>query len=117
MAMTHERYQELKKLLEERQRASFDEVEKIRQDKKPDPIDLELLRIWNETLDRIDEALKALEAGKYGICSGCGREIRLSYLRAVMFATQCERCSAENSRLAARRARRKNQMPLLAAAE
>jgi DnaK suppressor protein len=37
----------------------------------------------------IDEALRRIDAGTYGICAACGREIPLSRLDAVPWATLC----------------------------
>jgi DnaK suppressor protein len=37
----------------------------------------------------IDEALRRIDAGTYGVCAICGREIPLSRLDAVPWATLC----------------------------
>jgi len=38
---------------------------------------------------RIDEALRRLEEGTYGICQDCDREIPAPRLKALPFATRC----------------------------
>jgi DnaK suppressor protein len=44
------------------------------------------------TLLRIEEALSRIEAGNYGVCSNCGREIRAGRLRAMPWARYCIDC-------------------------
>jgi DnaK suppressor protein len=43
-------------------------------------------------LAEIDEALARIEAGTYGTCVTCGREIPLERLEAIPYATQCIDC-------------------------
>jgi RNA polymerase-binding transcription factor len=57
-------------------------------------VELALVEMKSETLARIDEALRRLENGSYGICDECGREIAEARLRAVPFATRCLACQA-----------------------
>lgn len=45
-------------------------------------------------LDEIDEALARLDAGSYGVCAGCGRDIPLDRLRARPMATTCVQCAS-----------------------
>jgi DnaK suppressor protein len=45
-----------------------------------------------ETLARIDEALRGLDRGTYGVCAHCGGDIPLSRLRALPFALRCVAC-------------------------
>ena len=65
-------------------------------------IEFELLQMRSETLSRIDEALVRLDAGKYGSCFACDREIARRRLRALPFAVRCqeceERCEIEQNR-------------------
>jgi DnaK suppressor protein len=42
-----------------------------------------------EALAAIDDALRRIEQGTYGICERCGREIGIERLRAVPYATLC----------------------------
>lgn len=57
-------------------------------------LDFALLQMKHETLTRIDEALRRLDAGRYGACAGCGREIAARRLRALPFAVRCLPCAA-----------------------
>lgn len=41
---------------------------------------------------RIDDALMRLDAGKYGSCLECAREISEQRLRALPFAVRCQAC-------------------------
>ena len=44
------------------------------------------------TLLRIEEAITRIDAGTYGICSNCSREIRAGRLRAMPWARYCIDC-------------------------
>jgi DnaK suppressor protein len=55
-------------------------------------IDLALLQINGEIVDRITDALARLEAGSYGACNECGEEIAEKRLRALPFAPRCRNC-------------------------
>ena len=59
-------------------------------------IDLALLQIRAETLRRIDAALGRLEAGTYGCCVECAKEIAERRLRALPFAVRCQACEAKH---------------------
>ena len=48
-----------------------------------------LVQMKADTLGRIDEALRRLEAGTYGQCAECGREIPEARLKALPFAVLC----------------------------
>jgi DnaK suppressor protein len=123
--MTHSRHAELKTMLEMRRRAIEAQVQqKIRAfrdtesadttrmptDLSDDPaqedIDFALVEMQAQTLDRIDRALKRLQAGEYGICDECEEEIPEVRLRAMPFATRCRGCqeAAEQSEARQRRA-------------
>lgn len=49
-------------------------------------------------LAEIDEALARIDAGTYGVCVGCGREIALERLEAIPYATQCIDCKRREER-------------------
>jgi len=51
-----------------------------------------------ETIDDIDEALKNLEEGSYGICEGCGDRIPVKRLKVMPFATCCIHCQDEEDK-------------------
>ncbi len=107
------RYDELKRMLEERRREIMSEVQGkirgVRADgaEKPhevldqgetsevdiqEDIELALIQMKAETLNKIDEALARLEAGRYGVCFECGDDISEQRLRALPFAVRCKDC-------------------------
>jgi DnaK suppressor protein len=107
------RYDELKRMLEERQRELTHEVQGrirgVRADgaEKPhevmdqgetsevdiqEDIELALIQMKAETLNKINEALARLETGRYGFCFECGEEITEARLRALPFAVRCKDC-------------------------
>jgi DnaK suppressor protein len=43
----------------------------------------------SEQLQRIEVALRAIDNGTYGVCAVCGREIPVSRLNALPWATLC----------------------------
>jgi DnaK suppressor protein len=106
------RYNELKKMLEDRRRELMNEVQgKIRDvraegNKERDVLDqgessevdiqedieFALIQMKAETLNRINEALRRLEEGNYGNCFECGDEIAQARLRALPFAVRCKDC-------------------------
>ena len=55
-------------------------------------LDLALLQMRAETLVRIDAALRRLDAGQYGSCAECAKEIAERRLRALPFAVRCKSC-------------------------
>src|SRR5512142_3107840 len=115
--MEQGRYDELKKMLEERKREILSEVqEKIRDVRSEsstgkmnevfdagesseadiqEDIEFALIQMKAETLQRINEALNRLEEGSYGNCYECGDEIAEARLRALPFAVRCKDCEEE----------------------
>jgi DnaK suppressor protein len=51
-----------------------------------------------EILYAIDEALRAIDAGTYGVCEGCSGLIEKPRLTALPFAKNCIRCQSELER-------------------
>ena len=45
-----------------------------------------------EFLHKIEESLGAIEKGTYGLCEGCGKQIKESRLKALPFAKFCISC-------------------------
>jgi DnaK suppressor protein len=107
------RYDELKRMLEERRSEIMSEVQGkirgVRADgaEKPhevfdqgetseadiqEDIEFALIQMKAETLNKIDEALNRLEEGRYGKCFECGDEIAQPRLRALPFAVRCKDC-------------------------
>jgi DnaK suppressor protein len=108
------RYRELKQMLEGRRRELqaevqgkmrdvratgevtklsevFDAVESSEADIQED-IELALIQMKAETLNKVDDALARLEQGTYGNCFECGEEIAEKRLRALPFAVRCKDC-------------------------
>lgn len=57
-------------------------------------------RNYHNTVSRIDEALKKLEYGSYGICEECGHEIDVRRLEALPFAVKCRECQEFDEKIA-----------------
>jgi RNA polymerase-binding transcription factor len=55
-------------------------------------IELVLMQLRRETIERIDDALARLEAGVYGRCVECGHDISEARLWALPFAGRCIEC-------------------------
>jgi DnaK suppressor protein len=130
-AMNRERYDELKRILEERRREILSEVQEKIKDVRAegasgiihtgadagetsgadiqDDIEFALIQMKAETLHKIDEALARLEEGAYGNCFECGEPISPKRLRALPFAVRCKDCeearevAAQRERLLAQR--------------
>jgi DnaK suppressor protein len=120
-AVHQERYAVLKQMLEDRRRDIHDRLRMLRetlpaqvaevkdaeeqsvQDFAQD-VELALMEMKSETLGQIDEAIRRLEAGTYGTCAHCGREIAEARLKALPFATLCRECQevAEEARASER---------------
>ena len=106
------RYNELRKMLEDRRRELLSEVQgrirDVRSDGNKDrdvldqgessevdiqeDIEFALIQMKSETLNKIDAALRRLEDGSYGDCFECGEEISEARLRALPFAVRCKDC-------------------------
>jgi DnaK suppressor protein len=112
--MERDRYEELKRILEERRREMVSEVKGKMRDVRTeaasgmthgvldagessesdiqDDIEFALIQMKSETLNKINEALARLEDGTYGYCFECGEEIAEQRLRALPFALRCKDC-------------------------
>jgi len=109
------RYNELKQMLEDRQREIHAEVQGKMRDVRAegtwggklnevldavesseadiqDEIEFALIQMKSETLNKINDALGRLEQGNYGNCFDCGEEIAEKRLRALPFAVRCKDC-------------------------
>ena len=69
----------------------FDAGESSEADIQED-IELALIQMKSETLNRVDDALVRLEQGTYGNCFECGEEIAEKRLKALPFAVRCKDC-------------------------
>jgi DnaK suppressor protein len=125
-----ERYDELKRMLEDRRREILNEVQSKIKDVRSEgtanlttgvvdaeetsvsdiqeDIELALIQMKAETLTRVNEALERLNAGSYGRCNECGDEISPQRLRALPFAVRCKDCE-EAREIAAQRERHMTQ--------
>ena len=106
------RYNELKRMLEDRRRELMSEVQGRIRDVRAeghrerdvldqgessevdiqDDIEFALIQMKSETLNKINAALQRLGQGVYGDCFECGDEIAPARLRALPFAVRCKDC-------------------------
>jgi DnaK suppressor protein len=105
------RYNELRKMLENRRRELMSDVQGRMRDVRDtdkdrdvldqgessevdiqEDIEFALIQMKSETLNKIDAALRRLEDGTYGDCFECGEEISEARLRALPFAVRCKDC-------------------------
>ena len=115
--MDTSRYEELERMLQERRREIASAVQEKMRDVRSDgagtqphgvvddaetsesdiqdDIELALIQMKAETLNKIDEALERLVDGCYGYCYECGEEIVQQRLRALPFAVRCRDCEEE----------------------
>lgn len=118
------RHTELRRILEERRRdlvlQLHDKMRNVRADGSvnmsqgvidaeeasvadiQEDIEIALLQMKSETLNRVNEALARLEEGSYGNCYECGDEITEQRLRALPFAVRCKDCEQERETAAER---------------
>lgn len=91
----------------------LDEVE-CSENNNQEAIELALIEMKSETLDRIAEALSRLENGTYGHCFACGDDIAETRLRALPFAARCKDCeeAREAEQLRERMRQRRAVAPL-----
>ena len=111
------RTEALRQMLLERRQEALKDVENLlarrrmaqseqREDVVPDTADLalqdadgdqqiSLMEIRNHVREQIDEALRQLDEGRYGLCEDCGHEIGEGRLKAVPFARRCVECQGK----------------------
>ena len=112
--MSDARFDELRRLLDERRREIINEVHHKMRDVRDenaaapvqgvrdeaeiseaeiqDEIEFAVLQMKAETLQNIAGALHRLEQGTFGYCEECGTEIAEPRLRALPFAARCTAC-------------------------
>ncbi len=61
-------------------------------------IDLKKLSTRKDTLNKIDEALRRMDEGTYGLCEECGIEISKERLRIIPFALLCVECKEQREK-------------------
>jgi DnaK suppressor protein len=123
------RYNELKKMLDNRRRELMAEVQGRMRDVRTEgnrereamdqgessevdiqeDIELALIQMKSETLNKIEAARRRLDEGTYGDCFECGEEISEARLRALPFAVRCKDCeeARESAELRERMAQRR----------
>ncbi|GBD84692.1 general stress protein 16O [bacterium BMS3Abin02] len=57
--------------------------------------ELSLVRNTRELLAQVEDALRRLDAGTYGICVDCGKRIPAARLTALPYTTLCVECAAK----------------------
>jgi DnaK suppressor protein len=112
VVVDQERYDVLKRMLEERRREIQQKLKSLREtipveagavrdaeeqsvDDFVQEVDFALMQMKSETLARIDEAVQRLEDGTYGNCTECGNEIAEARLTALPFAALCRDCQEQ----------------------
>lgn len=51
--------------------------------------------IRRQELEKMDEVLRKLEDGTYGVCEECGKDIEEERLKVMPFATVCVKCKSD----------------------
>ena len=112
-AMLNDRRRELVNQVQDRMRDArtdnfterevLDEGESAEADAQEE-MELALIEMKAETLNKIGLALQRLEEGSYGSCLECGEDIPEARLRALPFAVRCRSCE-EDCETAQRRER------------
>ncbi len=49
-------------------------------------------------ISQIDNALKKIQSGNYGICESCGKSINKQRLQAILFVNLCVKCKEDEER-------------------
>ncbi|HCC68769.1 MAG TPA: transcriptional regulator, TraR/DksA family protein, partial [Nitrospiraceae bacterium] len=62
-------------------------------------INLSRLSTQKEDLTKMDESLRKLAEGTYGVCEDCGKEISEERLKALPFAIYCRDCQEKKEKL------------------
>ena len=110
--LRRERYQVLKDMLEARRTEIQDKLRNLRETLPNEitnvrdaeeqsvhdfvqDVELALMEMKSETLQKIDDALRRLEEGTYGTCAECGNELTEARLRALPFASLCITCQEQ----------------------
>ncbi len=107
-AMLLDRQRELQSVLQRRVRqapagrpaGAVDDIEQAEADVQED-IEVALIQMKGEALERVRDALVRLDAGDYGNCVDCSGEIADGRLRAVPFAVRCTACEGAREQMLA----------------
>lgn len=68
-------------------------------DAEQDELDSQLATVESRELAAIDEALKRIRDGQYGLCDGCDKPIPAARLQALPYTTLCIRCQRDEERI------------------
>jgi DnaK suppressor protein len=121
-----ERYEILKKMLEDRAKEITDKLRSLRESlpdelaevKDPEEqcvheyargLDFALIEMKSKTLEDINEALHRLQEGTYGSCTDCEQPITKARLQALPFAERCRDCAQALEELAVETARQQSR--------
>jgi DnaK suppressor protein len=124
-----ERYEILRKMLQDRAGELTDKLRSLRQTlpdelaevKDPEEqcvhefvrgLDFALIEMKSRTLERIHDALGRLEVGNYGLCADCDEPIAKARLQALPFAERCRDCQEGREEIAAEAARQQSRFGL-----
>lgn len=58
-------------------------------------VNLSVYQAAEDRLREVEDALARYEAGTYGICENCGREIDIARLEAIPYTRYCLRCAEQ----------------------
>ena len=61
-------------------------------------VSMNLVSSEQEVLYQIDDALKRMDEGAYGVCQQCNKSITMSRLKAVPYASLCIKCQRDKER-------------------
>ncbi len=61
---------------------------------------LTLIQTLENKLESVEQALRLVEKGTYGICERCGEKIGRARLEALPYATLCVKCKSQMERVA-----------------
>jgi DnaK suppressor protein len=64
-------------------------------DSAQDEISSQLAEVESRELASIENALRRMKEGKFGVCEGCGNHIPMARLNALPYATLCIECQRE----------------------
>jgi len=76
-------------------------------------VDFTLMQMKSDTLSKIDDAIRRLEAGSYGVCTECGADIAPARLAALPFAERCRDCQERQESAVANEPTVRENLPAL----
>ena len=58
-------------------------------------VNSQLAQLESRELAQIEQAIRKLKQGSYGVCEGCAKKIPVARLNALPFSTMCVECQRE----------------------